>query len=514
MNLIILDISTSNFSDVDILLLKNNNNNSIILALSPSSFYLLEHNNIEYISFHDIVTTKEFQQDILNLYDSIINLNIKNNYFKGFFRDISQYVNYYYYIEILMSYIKIKDFANIHYITDKECSNLDIITNRVSLLYKYISFSKVTIIDRKNSANRLKKNLLFKYSITTLLKKIKNKLFNNMLRYDWLRMSLIIKKKNIKVNQSNIVFNIQDKYFSNIKCTDLKFTIVKNISVVISYMTFLTKDLYIQALEYKELNNQLYFFQHGSYLYKNIFIKYSEIELADINFVFNDYTKNLFEDLGAKKVHSVGSIIFNEPIKEKNNKYDFLYITQGHDYLGNLQYIDFPNSLHSFDGYELYQRHKDIIKLFGTKFKDKKIMIRVHPCVVTTGVYVPFWELAEPYSNITIDVSIPIHTLIEKSKYIISDYFTTEFINRELHYKKDIILFQGAPTPLPEETLEDMQKMFILVDTVDDLEDKVANIEGITKNRKRYDDIIEYYSSKKCDTKKVVTEILEKELKQ
>jgi hypothetical protein len=279
-------------------------------------------------------------------------------------------------------------------------------------------------------------------------------------------------------------------------------------------MTFLTKDLYIQALEYKELNNQLYFFQHGSYLYKNIFIKYSEIELADINFVFNDYTKNLFEDLGAKKVHSVGSIIFNEPIKEKNNKYDFLYITQGHDYLGNLQYIDFPNSLHSFDGYELYQRHKDIIKLFGTKFKDKKIMIRVHPCVVTTGVYVPFWELAEPYSNITIDVSIPIHTLIEKSKYIISDYFTTEFINRELHYKKDIILFQGAPTPLPEETLEDMQKMFILVDTVDDLEDKVANIEGITKNRKRYDDIIEYYSSKKCDTKKVVTEILEKELKQ
>jgi len=50
------------------------------------------------------------------------------------------------------------------------------------------------------------------------------------------------------------------------------------------------------------------------------------------------------------------------------------------------------------------------------------------------------------------------------------------------------------------------------VDTIDDLEDKVKNIENITKNRKRYDDIIEYYSSKKCDTKKLVLEILKKEL--
>ena len=50
------------------------------------------------------------------------------------------------------------------------------------------------------------------------------------------------------------------------------------------------------------------------------------------------------------------------------------------------------------------------------------------------------------------------------------------------------------------------------VDTIDDLEDKVRNIETITKNRKRYDDIIEYYSSKKYDTKKLVLEILKKEL--
>ena len=84
--------------------------------------------------------------------------------------------------------------------------------------------------------------------------------------------------------------------------------------------------------------------------------------------------------------------------------------------------------------------------------------------------------------------------------------------NKKLYYKRDIILFQGSPLQLPKETIEDMKKMFILVNTVYELEDKVNNIEEITKDRKRYDDIIVYYSSKKCDTKKVVTKILEKEL--
>ncbi len=59
-----------------------------------------------------------------------------------------------------------------------------------------------------------------------------------------------------------------------------------------------------------------------------------------------------------------------------------------------------------------------------------------------------------------------------------------------------------------------MKKMFILVENIDDLEDKISKISKITKNRPRYSDIIEYYSSRKCDTKKVISEILHKELKQ
>ena len=127
-------------------------------------------------------------------------------------------------------------------------------------------------------------------------------------------------------------------------------------------------------------------------------------------------------------------------------------------------------------------------------------------------LYVPFLELSEKYKNINIEFFVPIKKLISKSKYIISDYFSSEFINRELHYKRDIILFKSAPLMLPVETIKDMSKMFILVETVDDLAEKVKDIENITKDRLRYDDIIEYYSSTKCDTKKVVKEILEKNI--
>jgi hypothetical protein len=189
-----------------------------------------------------------------------------------------------------------------------------------------------------------------------------------------------------------------------------------------------------------------------------------------------------------------------------------VYITYNGNYAGNISYIESDESLYSMDGYEIYQRHKNIIEYFGKRCPLKKFCIKMHPGIISYGLYVPVLELSRKYNNIHIEFSTPLFSLIEESTYIISDYFSSEFINRELHYKRDIILFKGAPLQLPKEIIEDMKKMFILVETVDDLEDKIINIESITKNRKRYDDIIEYYSSKKCDTKKIVTEILEKEL--
>jgi hypothetical protein len=417
-------------------------------------------------------------------------------------------------IDKIKSYIETKHFENVIYITDKKIkhnSTLENLENNLSLLSDFIKFDKILQIQSNIIQNKIKLlDKVKKYSLGQFFKKFYSKLIKNNLKYDWMALNLSSNNVEVIVNSQLVEFNIDITKMNYIKNIKLNYTIQKSKSKIFNLLTFMQKDVINKVINLK--NHDLYFFQHGSYLYKNIFIKYFEIEHAKINFVFNNYTKLLFENLGAKEVHSVGSIYFNQKVKERKKEFNFLYITQVHDYTGNLQYVDFSNSLHSFDGYELYQRHKSIIELFGTKFKDKKIIIRVHPGLLTIGVYVPFWELAEPYPNVTIDVSIPIHTLVEKSQYIISDYFTTEFINRELHYKRDIILFQGAPTPLPEETLEDMKKMFILVDTVEDLEEKVRNIENIIKDRQRYDDIIEYYSSKKCDTKKVVTEILEKEL--
>ena len=510
MDLVIIDIISNNYTELDknISLFKD----KTVLALTPSGLYYLENKGIKHISFHCLISEEKFKDNILKMYSTLLLQNIENNYFKGFFREVAQHVNYLLFVECILTYIEKESFNNVIYLTDRQTNSMKN-TNISPLLPDYIKFNNILTITPNSHRitigfiDRIKK-----YTPTQLFTKLLNKISSSPLSYDWLYINPKAKPINIALDRKTIVFNISSCFFQHIKETEFVINISEDSLFVNSYLTFLEGKKYIGVVQYRLLNNKTIFFQHGSYLYQNIFIKYSEIEQADVNLVINDYTKKLFKDLGAKKVYSVGSMLFNKPIKKKKKEYDFVYITQGHDYIGNLQYIDFPNSLHSFDGNELYQRHKKIIKLFGEKFKDKKIIIRVHPVVVTSGVYVPFWELAEPYPNVSIDVSIPIHSLIEKSKYIISDYFTTEFINRELHYKRDIILFRGAPTPLPEETIEDMKKMFILVDTIDDLEDKISNIEEITKNRQRYDDIIEYYSSKKCDTKRIVTEILKKEL--
>ena len=513
------------------------NDNSKIICLTPFASYLLDIKNIEYLNMHNIIDQKTIQEkslillkDLDKFSNSINSDNIFNNYLHKNYILLSYLIR-----NNLLSRKIIDQNKNLILMTDvayKDDLNYESKLDNSFFYLNSIKFNKIIYLKQQQinaKLNKYKKlQAIFNRSIYL---KVINKILKQNLSYDWIYFILFIlkNKKIIPFDKYDILVKndfLQDTGFINKYDIDtnkfkvmidlqLKNLLDKSHSDTISNFELSTMhigDKIVNDYQFYKNKNKHFIWQHGSYFYKGTFIKYFEINYDKINFVFNDYTKKLFEDLGAKKVYSVGSLMLNESIKEKKKKYDFLYITQGHDYMGNLQYVDFSNSLHSFDGYELYRRHKNIIELFGIKFSDKKILIRVHPCVVTTGVYVPFWELSEQYSNITVDVSIPIHTLIEKSKYIISDYFTTEFINRELHYKRDIILFQGAPTPLPEETIEDMEKMFILVDTVDDLENKVKNIESTTKNRKRYDDIIEYYSSKKCDTKKVVTEILEKEL--
>ncbi|MEA2016997.1 MAG: hypothetical protein U9N59_01005, partial [Campylobacterota bacterium] len=376
--------------------------------------------------------------------------------------------------------------------------------------YSKIRYSK-NLFSKVISKYILKDKLSLAYDMSNfnnLFSKIKPIETNNML--DEKEVNELIVEVDSIINDTFFY----ERYKSIVEIFKTKFKNINRTSAKIKAFSFLSNySKYIELLSNKANNIPNIFIQHGSYLQENIFLKYNEIYPADINLVLNDFTKDLFEKKGAKQVYSIGSINFNYPIIQQKDEYDFLYITYCTSYSYTGTYVGSEVNNLSVDANNIYTRHKQIIELFGTKFKDKKICIKIQPGIMLgTMLYIPFLELSEKYKNVTIEFSVPIQKLIQKSKYIISDYFSSEFINRDLHYKRDIILFNTAPLPLPKGTIEDMKKMFILVDTVNDLEDKVLNIEDITKNRKRYDDIIEYYSSKKCDTKQVVTEILEKEL--
>ena len=545
----IVDIRKKQKSNV----LQNLEMESEVLSLTPYSSYLLESLHIPHINFHSLINEDDFRHKILNKYKEIEPIISNYSLFGYIFRKLSFIITYEVYISELQSFISKKKEKpyKVVYVSDtvksEDAKKFTLSSLNTSGLYYIDNIDKNINIDNSEDSffyilNKAKvlSNRLF--HMNSLLNKLKFKFFNQKkinLRYDNIHYGVLLnslspKKLNI-VNIDNTA--LYDKFCARVynQCIQketpsfiselygealesfrqlVKYKYPKS-SIFLSPFEYISNDYdYKKNIIYSQNDLSRIFMQHGSYIYEHIFLKYNEIQLADVNFVFNEYTNKVFTKYGAKKSYNVGSVNFNYKIKESSTgQYDFLYITHCATYSWSATYIDGMDSHYNADANNIYKRHKAIIKLFGTQFKSKKICIKIQPGIFTGDMlYVPFLELSQNYSNISIEFSVPISKLIEKSKYIISDYFSSEFINRELHYKRDIILFKSAPLSLPEETLEDMQKMFLLVDTVEDLENTIKNIETLTTNRKRYDDIIEYYSSKKCDTKKVVTEILEKEL--
>jgi hypothetical protein len=494
-----------------------------IVALSPYSFYVLDNLNLEYETLHNFISKKLFRDRVLNNIN-LIEKNLKKEC-QSLMIELTHYVSFIEYEKTIKYIFEMLGNRSVTYITDVNDVEYDL-TNNTSI---FATFSKIdinwTLIPRQQSQQKNIIRRVKEFSFDRILIRLLNKLFKIEILYDWSNFAWLILKNSVFTSPLNYEevkkytcvsialdnLTIESFYKNHLEVILKKQ--VNNPSIIQKNKNIFFKTWLSSSKNYLNIsNNRAFFYQHGNYFYKNIGLKFTEVYPADVNFVFNDYTKKVFKNLGAKKVHSVGSLNFQKKIKTKQPQYDYLYITQGHDYLGNLQCVDFENSLHSFDGYELYQRHKNIIELFGNKFQDKILLIRVHPLVLNLGVYVPFWELASNFPNIKIDVTTKMHYLIEKSKYIISDYFSSEFINREIHYKRDIILFSGAPTPLPENTMKDLSQMFILVKDIDELSFKIMNIDSISNQRIRIDEIIEYYSSKKCNTKNVVTEILSKEI--
>lgn len=506
-NLVIVDLISNNYDEINKYLHEFKNHH--FLVLTPSSAYILEQACVNFITFHDIISVEEFRDKILKLYTDVINENQSLGNTDPFLIEAAQQLCQLQFIETILEFLNVQTFISTTYITDRPFTSETITTqNNYSNLLTFYKFSNVIRIAQTKHNVISKLDILKKYSFLQISKKIIAKAFKKTIKftYDWSYIAPKSSNMILQAASARSTLKLPLNTFLFIPVDRIEIIIEAQQTKMTNFLTFLATTRYYQIKKSKQ-HYPLFFFQHGNYLYKNLFIKYGEIDPATINFVFNDYTKKLFQELGAKEVYSVGSILFNKKIKKCKKRYDYIYITQGHDYTGNLQYVDFPNSLHSFDGLELYQRHRSIIDFFG-KQNEIKILIRVHPTIITNGIYVPFWELASKYENITIDVATPVHTLIEQSKYVISDYFTSEFINREIHYQKDIILFHAAPTPLPKETIDDLEKMFILVKSVEDLKETITSIDNITHNRLRYDDIIEYYSSKKCNTKAIINKIL------
>ncbi len=171
----------------------------------------------------------------------------------------------------------------------------------------------------------------------------------------------------------------------------------------------------------------------------------------------------------------LGSINFNyKIISSKKYKYDFVYITYCTSY-GNSGSVKSTNSNLDIDANDIYKRHKEIIELFGKKFKDKRLIIKLqYGIFIGTMNYIPLIELSKSYDNIDIEFIKPLSKIFNEAKYIISDYLSSQFINRELNYKRDIFLFKEN-LRLEDKTLQDIKKMFILIDSINDLKEKVEH---------------------------------------
>jgi len=529
--LFIVDIR---FKQKNLNLSKYLSKNSDILSLTPYSNYMLSEEGKSFITFHNLISIQDFHKKVFAQYSRFEDFFKNFSNFSFLFRDFAFLITYEEYIKVLNKYIKNlkKENIKIIYISDIEnnknnfleanyfanndlVDELILVSNRDKNFYKknnYINkYSKIrytkSLFSKVISKYILKNKLSLPYDMSNfnnLFNEIKPIAINN--KFDEDEINKLIVKTDSIINDTFFY----EEYKSIVEIFKTKFKNTNKTSTKFKVFLFLSNhSKYIELLSNRANNIPNIFVQHGSYLQENIFLKYNEIYPADINLVLNDFTKDLFEKRAAKQVYSIGSINFNYSIIQQKNEYDFLYIIYCTSYSYAGTHIFYKESSISADASDIYERHKIIIELFGTKFKDKNICIKIQPGIMTgTMLYIPFLELSKNYPNVTIEFSVPIQKLVPKSKYIISDYFSSEFINRELHYKRDIILFNAAPLILPEETVDDMQKMFILVKTVEDLEEKIKNIEEITKDRPRYDDIIEYYSSKKCDTRKIVMEIL------
>jgi hypothetical protein len=159
--LIIFDLISNNYEEIDSQFAYRTN--SIVLCLTPSSAYYLELKNIEYISFHDLISVKQFSEDILSIYDVVFAQN-KEREKHAFFIEVAQYICQLYVIENIINYIDNNNFKYTTYLTDRETMSDKLnLNNNSSLLVQFYQFDRVIKINRKKTVS--------KYSLFNVIKK-------------------------------------------------------------------------------------------------------------------------------------------------------------------------------------------------------------------------------------------------------------------------------------------------------------------------------------------------------
>lgn len=498
-----------------------------VISLSPYSSYLLNKLSIEFLSFSDVEDDLSFHSKVIDKYKRIENhiqfCELENS--RYILRDFAKYITYDQYLNVIKKKTENNEST---YITDAN-ENLSFCVN--TSLAKFIKFDCTISLTQAEKIYRWNK-------IKVIIGKIRELKLNELIRRITIDKRYIydnkfyIKKYKVKKVQLSSVVDIEklrglilevsrDILTDDILGKELK----QEVSILIDqktvgseYIPFMylhNREMYLRYELYKKNSVPVIIMQHGSYVHENYFLRYNEILAADVNLVFNSFTKKLFEDRGANKVYNVGSLNYDKKIKAKRKIYDYVYITYCTQYGYSGFYIGSEKSVISPVGDNIYNRHKEVIESFGVLHPDKKLCIKVQPGVfLGDQLYIPLKELASKYSNVTVKFEESLFSIIEKSKYIISDYFSSEFSNKYVLKNRDAIVFGDVIKFDTPEIERDMKDLFMVVDDISQMNNVVSNIDHYVKEKEatKTNFLIEKYSFDSRDTKKMVNEIIDEYL--
>lgn len=491
-----------------------------VIPLTPYSSFLLDKYSINSVSFSSIEGGDSHHSRVLRKYkefessDDFTELG-SSTYI---FFELAKYISFDCYLDIIEEKTKKSCSFYLSDSSNKKLFSVD------TMLSEYVKFDNVLFLERDDSFYR--RSLLkftIKRPVESIRKIVKFFLKDNLYTHD---NKFHIKKYKRKYKNLDRFFSTEVNFslFPNklIKHKDLLAAFVQTNSTLKiekgdgSFRPFILlngKDMFLRFEHYKKVKLPIIMMQHGSYVNEGYFLKYNEVYPADINLVFNEYTKKLFIDHGARNVYNVGTLFFDKKITQRTRSFDFVYITHCSQYgYPGLPVLSEISEL-SATGECIYQRHKQVIEYFGENFSHLTLCVKVKPGIFLGGLmYVPLEEIASKFSNVTIDYVTDLFYLIEKSKYVLSDYFSSEFSNRHVLRNRSIILFDDIIKLDNAEVVCEMKSVFIVVSSIDELGQVLLNMDSYTEQNKisKTDLLIDKYSSDGRDTHNTVNEILDK----